>query len=111
MSCGTHSRLVSPTSSLMRQHPWLATLIDNGTLASPGDESVRASVARAARSVDARTYVVALASDGAIDEPGAISVLAEAAELRDLQDAAGRRWAARSFVPRWMSRRGQPAKT
>jgi SAM-dependent methyltransferase len=75
---------------LMRQHPWLASLIDNGALTSPGEEPVRASVARAGHAVDAWTYVVALASDGAIDEPGAISVVAEAAELRALQEAVGR---------------------
>jgi SAM-dependent methyltransferase len=74
---------------LMRQHPWLASLIDNGALTSPGEEPVRASVARAGHAVDAWTYVVALASDGAIDEPGAISVVAEAAELRALQEAVG----------------------
>ena len=62
---------------LMRQHPWLASLIDSGTLTSPGEEPVRASVARAGQAVDAWTYVVALASDGAIDEPGALSVFAE----------------------------------
>jgi hypothetical protein len=74
---------------LMRQHPWLASLIDNGTLASPGEEPVSASVATAGKPVDAATYVVALASDGAIDEPGAISVLAESGELRALQEAVG----------------------
>jgi SAM-dependent methyltransferase len=74
---------------LMRQHPWLASLIDDGTLTSPGKEPVRASVARAGQAVDAWTYVVALASDGAIDEPGAISVLAEAGELSALQEAVG----------------------
>jgi SAM-dependent methyltransferase len=74
---------------LMRQHPWLASLIDDGTLASPGEEPVKASVARAGQAVDAWTYVVALASDGAIDEPGAISVLAEAGELHALQEAVG----------------------
>jgi SAM-dependent methyltransferase len=74
---------------LMRQHPWLTSLIDDGTLTSPGEEPVRASVARAGQAVDAWTYVVALASDGAIDEPGAISVLAEAGELHALQEAVG----------------------
>jgi SAM-dependent methyltransferase len=74
---------------LMRQHPWLTSLIDDGTLNSPGEEPVRASVARAGQAVDAWTYVVALASDGAIDEPGAISVLAEAGELHALQEAVG----------------------
>ncbi|MEK6272405.1 MAG: class I SAM-dependent methyltransferase [Actinomycetota bacterium] len=74
---------------LMRQHPWLASLIDDGTLTSPGGEPVRASVARAGQAVDAWTYVVALASDGAIDEPGAISVLAETGELHALQEAVG----------------------
>jgi SAM-dependent methyltransferase len=74
---------------LMRQHPWLASLVDNGTLTSPGEEPVRASVATAGKAVDEWTYVVALASDGPIDEPGAISVLAEAVELRDLQEAVG----------------------
>jgi SAM-dependent methyltransferase len=74
---------------LMRQHPWLVSLIDDGTLASPGEEPVKASVARAGQAVDAWTYVVALASDGAIDEPGAISVLAEAGELHALQEAVG----------------------
>ena len=48
--------------------------------------------------MDAWTYVVALASDGAIDEPGAIGVFAESAELRALQEAVGTaRRAARSF--------------
>ena len=74
---------------LLRQHPWLASLIDSGALASPGEESLRALVARADKSVDEWTYMVALASDGAIDEPGAISVLAEAAELPALQEAVG----------------------
>lgn len=74
---------------LMRQHPWLASLIDNGALAPPGEESLRALLARAGKPVDAWTYMVALASDGAIDEPGAISVLAEAAELPALQEAVG----------------------
>jgi SAM-dependent methyltransferase len=74
---------------LMRQHPWLTSLIDDGTLNSPGEEPVRASVARAGQAVDAWTYVVALASDGAIDEPGALSVLAEAGELHALQEAVG----------------------
>jgi hypothetical protein len=74
---------------LMRQHPWLTSLIDDGTLTSPGEERVRASVARAGQAVDAWTYVVALASDGAIDEPGAISIVAEAGELHALQEAVG----------------------
>jgi SAM-dependent methyltransferase len=74
---------------LMRQHPWLASLIDNGTLTSPGEEPVRASVAREGSAADAWTYVVALASDGAIDEPGAISVFAESVELPALQEAVG----------------------
>jgi O-antigen biosynthesis protein len=74
---------------LMRQHPWLASLIDDGTLASPGEEPVKASVARAGQVVDAWTYVVAIASDGAIDEPGAVGVLAEVGELQALQEAVG----------------------
>jgi hypothetical protein len=74
---------------LMRQHPWLASLIDDGTLASPGEEPVKASVARAGQAVDAWTYVVAIASDGAIDEPGAVGVLAEVGELQALQEAVG----------------------
>ena len=74
---------------LMRQHPWLASLIDSGTLPSPGEEPVRASVAREGKPLDAWTYVVALASDSAIDEPSAISVLAEATELPGLQEAVG----------------------
>jgi SAM-dependent methyltransferase len=74
---------------LMRQHPWLASLIDTGALASPGEEPVKASVARAGQEVDAWTYVVALASDSAIDEPGARTMLSEIAELGALQGAAG----------------------
>ena len=74
---------------LMRQHPWLASLIDNGTLTSPGEEPVRSSVAREGSAADAWTYVVALASDGAIDDPGAISVFAESVELPALQEAVG----------------------
>jgi trans-aconitate methyltransferase len=74
---------------LMRQHPWLASLIDNGTLTSPGEEPVRASVARAGQPVDAWTYVVTLASDADIAQLGAISVVAEAVELRPLQEAIG----------------------
>ena len=91
---------------LMRQHPWLASLIDDGTLASPGEEAVSASVARAGSAVDAWTYVVALASDGAIDQPGAIGVFADSAELRRSsggnrhgtgEPPEARRRAARSF--------------
>jgi SAM-dependent methyltransferase len=74
---------------VMRQHPWLASLIDNGTLGSPGDEPVMASIASADKPADSWTYVVALASDGAIDEPGPISVLAETGELRSLREAIG----------------------
>lgn len=74
---------------LMRQHPWLASLIDDGTLTSPGEQSVKASVAREGSTVDAWTYVVALASDGAIDQPGAIGVFADSAELAALQEAVG----------------------
>ena len=74
---------------LMRQQPWLASLIDDGALRPPGEEPVRASVAREGAAVDAWTYVVALASDGAIDEPGAIGVFAETAELPALQEAVG----------------------
>jgi SAM-dependent methyltransferase len=75
---------------MMRQHPWLASLIDSGTLASPGQEPVSALVARAGEPVGAPTYVVALASDGAIDEPRAIGVLAESNELAALQEAVGK---------------------
>jgi O-antigen biosynthesis protein len=74
---------------LMRQHPWLGSQIDRGTLPLPGEEPVRASVAREGKPVDAWTYMVALASDGAIEEPPAISVLAEATELPGLQEAVG----------------------
>ena len=74
---------------LMRQHPWLASLIDIGTLTSPGEEPVSASLARAGQAVDEWTYVVALASDRAIDEPGALGVFAESGELRTLQEAVG----------------------
>ncbi len=74
---------------LMRQHPWLASLIDTGTLTSPGEEPVRASLARAGQPVDEWTYVLALASDRPIDEPAALGVLAESGELRALQEAVG----------------------
>ena len=86
---------------LMRQRPWLASLIDQGALSSPGDEPVKASVARADQEVDAWTYVVALASDAAIDQPGAVSVLAESLELHALQEAVGTAKAGREkLVPR-----------
>jgi hypothetical protein len=39
--------------------------------------------------VDAWTYVLALASDRAIDEPAALGVLTESGELRALQEAVG----------------------
>ena len=94
---------------LMRQHPWLATLIDSGTLTSPGDEPVRASVARASQEVDAWTYVVALASDGAIGEPGAISVFSGTDELRALHEAAGVAEAGRQKL-RALRRRRAPRK-
>jgi len=74
---------------LMRQHPWLASLIDNGTLTSPREEAVRASLARAGEPVDAWTYVLALASERPIDEPAGLGVLAESGELRTLQEAVG----------------------
>ena len=46
-------------------------------------------MAREGSAVDAWTYVVALASDGAIDQPGAIGVFADSAELPALQEAIG----------------------
>ena len=76
---------------LMRQHPWLASLIDEGALASPGEEPLRASLGREGAAADAWTYVVALASDGAIEEAGAIGVLVgPGIELGALQEAVGR---------------------
>jgi O-antigen biosynthesis protein len=74
---------------LMRQHPWLASLIDDGSLRPPGEEPLGVSVAGWGKAVDAWTYMVALASDGAIAEPEPISVLAEVAELSALQEEAG----------------------
>ena len=74
---------------MMRQHPWLASLVDSGNLGSPGQEPVRPWVARAGEPVGAPTYVVALASDSTIDQPGEVGVLAESGELAALQEAVG----------------------
>lgn len=74
---------------LMRQRPWLASLIDAGVLAAPGEDAVGASVAKAGDVEEAWTYVVALASDADIAQPGALAVLADPSELRDLQEAVG----------------------
>ena len=66
----------------------------------PGEEPGSASVAREGSAVDAWTYVVALASDGAIDQPGAIGVFADSAELPALQEAVTARRAAEARASR-----------